>query len=297
MNPGILFALAAYTFWGLFPLYFRLLRDVPALEVLMHRVVWSAVVVVLILTGLRRWRWVGDVVRAPRITLRYAISAVLIAVNWFVYIWSVQNGHVIDASLGYFITPLFSVLLGRVVLGERPRPVQWTAIAIAAAGVVWLGVQSGHAPWIGIALALSFSGYGLAKKTAPLGAIEGLAFETALLLPVAMVALAWMASSGQNAFAAGDDAMRWLLLGTGPLTAFSLMLFAAGARRIPLSMLGLLQYVSPTLQLLIGVVVFGEVFGVAALIGYSLIWVALVLYAAEGVWFVRRAPAVVAAPP
>ncbi len=288
MNPGIFFAFSAYALWGLFPLYFRMLRSVPAFEVLMHRVVWSVLVVLVVLAILRRWRWVAEVIRSPRVIGRYAISALLIGVNWFVYIWSVQNGHIVDASLGYFITPLFSVLLGRLVLGERPRPVQWTTIAIAATGVLWLGAQAGHMPWIGLALAVSFSGYGLAKKTAPLGALEGLTLETFLLLPFAVGSLLWLAAHGQNALATSEPLVQWLLIGSGPVTVVALLFFAAGARRIPLATLGLLQYVSPTLQLLIGVLVYGEAFGGSALFGYALIWSALLLYAGEGVWRAKR---------
>ena len=288
MSPGILFALAAYTMWGLFPLFFGLLRDVPTFEVLMHRMVWSLLVLVAVLLALRRWRWIGALVAAPGLVWRYVLSALLIAVNWFVYIWSVSHGHVVDASLGYFITPLFSVLLGRVALDERPRPAQWAAVALAAVGVVWLALQAGHVPWIGLVLAASFSAYGLAKKTAPLAALEGLALETALLFPLALAALAWLAWSGHSAFADGDARTRALLVASGPLTALPLLLFAAGARRIPMATLGLLQYVSPTLQLVIGVVVFGEAFGRAALIGYVAIWAALALYAAEGFRHARR---------
>ncbi len=282
MNPGFAYALAAYAMWGLFPLFFRLLRDVPAAEVLMHRVVWSVAVIALVLAALRRWRWIGAATTSPGVVTRYGASALLIAVNWYVYIWSTQNGHVIDASLGYFITPLFSVLLGRYVLGERPRPMQWLAIGIAAAGVVWLGVQSGHVPWIGLVLAVSFSGYGLAKKTAPLGAIEGLAFETALLFPLAVAGLLWLAHDGHDTLATGDARSSALLVASGPLTAVALLLFAAGARRVSLATLGLLQYVTPTLQLAIGVLVFQEPFGGRALAGYALIWAALALYVAEG---------------
>ena len=286
MNPGIIFAALAYGLWGVFPLYFRALHGVPAFEVLMHRMVWALLVVVLILLVRHRWSWVREVWSAPRVLVRFAISAVLISLNWFVYIWAVNNGHVVDASLGYFITPLVNVLLGRIVLGERPRPAQWIAIGIAAAGVAWLGLQTGHLPWIGLALAATFGSYGLAKKTAPLGALEGLALETTLLFPFAFAALLWMSSQGQSAFADGDLHLRLLLLASGPLTALPLLLFAAGARRIPMTTLGLLQYISPTLQLLLGVWVFHEPFGGLSLIGYGLIWSALLLYASESL---RRA--------
>jgi chloramphenicol-sensitive protein RarD len=288
MNRGVAFAASAYTLWGVFPLYFHLLRAVPAFEVLMQRVVWSLLLLVVLLIARRHWRWLRETMQAPRILGRYVASALLIGVNWYVYIWSVQNDHVLDASLGYFITPLISVLLGRVVLGERPRPIQWVALAIATVGVLWLALRAGHEPWISLVLAMTFGAYGLMKKTAPLGALEGLALETALLFPVAIIALVWLASQGQSALMTGGDTLRWLLVATGPLTALPLLLFAAGARRIPLATLGLLQYISPTLQLLIGVLVFGEAFGGASAIGYTLIWFALSIYAVEGIVRGRR---------
>lgn len=288
MNPGILFAATAYALWGIFPLYFRLLRSVPAFEVLMLRMVLSLVTVAIILVLWRRWAWMRQVVAHPRVLGRYATAAVLVAVNWFVFIWATQNGHVLDASLGYFITPLINVVLGRLALHERPRPVQWTAIVIAAIGVLWLSIQTGHVPWIALILALSFGAYGLAKKTAPLGALEGLALETALLFPLAVVALAWMSVHGQSALMTADPALRWLLIASGPLTALPLLMFAAGARRVPMTTLGLLQFIAPTLQLLLGVWVFDEAFGGPALIGYGLIWTALALYAGESLWRATR---------
>ena len=288
MNRGIVFAGSAYVLWGVFPLYFHLLRGIPAFEVLMQRIVWSLVVLVAILVVRRRWAWLRDTARNPAIVGRYALSAVLIGVNWYVYIWAVQNGHVLDASLGYFITPLFSVLLGRVVLGERPRAVQWAAIAIAACGVLWLGVRAGHVPWVGLVLASSFSGYGLVKKMTPLGALEGLALETALLFPVAVASLLVLASHGQNALVTGDPALRWFLVAAGPLTALPMLLFGAGARRIPLTTLGLLQYISPTIQLLVGVLILGEVFSASSLFGYLMIWSALGIYAVDGLVRTRR---------
>ncbi len=297
MNPGIVLAASAYALWGLFPLYFRLLRSVPAFEVLMLRMVLSLLAVAIVLVVLRRWTWVRQVRAAPRLLVRYGISAVLVSLNWFVFIWATQNGHVVDASLGYFITPLVNVLLGRLVLHERPRPVQWTAIAIAAIGVVWLSIQTGHMPWIALTLALSFGAYGLAKKVAPLGALEGLALETALLFPAALAVLLWMGAHGQNALMTAEPSVRWLLLASGPLTALPLLLFAAGARRVPMTTLGLLQFIAPTLQLMLGVLVFGEAFGGPALIGYGLIWTALALYAGESLWRATRTARPVAAAP
>lgn len=284
MNTGIAYAALAYIFWGLFPLYFKALAGVAPLEILMHRMLWSLAVVAVILAVRRQWSWVRTLGARPALLGRFVVSALLISLNWFVYIWAVNSGHVIDASLGYFITPLFNVLLGRFVFNERLRNAQWTAVALAAAGVVWLGWRTQHLPWIGLLLATSFAGYGLAKKTAPLGALEGLTLETMLLFPIATIALAWLAYHAQSAFVAGPDATRWLLIGAGPITAIPLLLFAAGARRIPLTTLGLLQYLSPTLQLLLGAWVYHEPFGGATLMGYALIWAALLLYAVDGAW-------------
>ena len=291
MTSGIVYAAFAYICWGLFPLYFKTLSSVAPLEILLHRMVWALVIVALVLTLLRRWAWLSAVASNRALLARFVISAVLISLNWFVYIWAVNNDHVIDASLGYFITPLVNVLLGRFVLGERLGNAQWTAVALAALGVAWLSWQTGHVPWIGLILAASFGAYGLAKKTAPLAALEGLALETMLLFPFAIVALAWLVSQGQSAFVAGAPTTRWLLVAAGPVTALPLLLFAAGARRIPMTTLGLLQYLSPTLQLLLGVWLYHEPFGQARLVGYVLIWTALVLYALDGAWQRRRVQA------
>ncbi len=291
MNPGILYATLAYAMWGVYPLYFKALQAVPATEVLMHRMVWAVLVIAVILIVRGRWRWLRDVAANPRMLWRVLLGSALIAFNWLLYIWAVQNDHVLDASLGYFITPLVNVLLGRIALGERPRPVQWTSIAIACCGVVWLAVASDRMPWIALALAVSFGSYGLAKKTMPLGAIEGLALETSVLFPFAAVGLVWSMAAGHSVFLASDTTLQLLLVASGPLTALPLLLFAAGARRIPMTTLGLLQYISPTLQLALGVLVYDEPLGGSRLAGYVLIWLAIALYASESLWHTRRAMA------
>lgn len=288
MNPGIAYAALAYGVWGLFPLYFHALAGVPSIEVLLHRMVWALLAVGVILVVRRHWAWIVPTVRRPREMALFLLGALLIAGNWFVYIWAIQNAHVLDASLGYFVTPLINVLLGRFVLHERPRPAQWTAIAIAAAGVGWLAWQTGHVPWVSLVLALSFGTYGLVKKLAPTGALEALALETAILFPFAAVALLWMASQGQNAFASGTPVDRLLLIASGPITVVPLLWFAAGARRIPMTTLGLLQYIAPMLQLVLGVWVFHEPMNANRFTGYVLVWIALGLYAAESVWHYRR---------
>jgi chloramphenicol-sensitive protein RarD len=284
----MLYAALAYIAWGLFPLYFKRLSDVDAIEVIAHRTLWSMVFVALLLTGLRRWAWLGPVLRSPKLLATCAASALLLSTNWLVYVWAVQHGHVVEASLGYFINPLVNVMLGFVFLRERLRPVQWLAIGLAAAGVLWLTVTAGRLPWIALMLAVSFGVYGLMRKTAHLGALEGLSLETLILSPFAAVALLWWTSQGTSAFATGDAArIGWLLL-AGPLTAVPLLLFAAGARRITLTTLGLVQYLSPSIQFLLGVWLYHEPLAGARLAGFVLIWSALAVYSAESLWRSRR---------
>lgn len=293
MNAGIVSAALAYACWGLFPLYFRELSSIPPLEIVLHRTVWSLVFLLIVLAAMRRFAWLPLLLRQPRAVLSFAASALLLSSNWVIYVWAVNNGHVIDASLGYFINPLVYVLLGYLVLHERPRRGQWAAVAIAASGVLWLTVQAGQLPWIALVLAATFGLYGLMRKTAALGALEGLALETLLLAPVAVPLLMLWTVRGTAGWVQAEPATVGWLLAAGPFTAVPLLLFAWGARRIPLATLGLLQYIGPTLQFITGVWVFGEPFQANKLYGFGLIWLALVVYSAEG-WIVsrRRAPAV-----
>ncbi|GLS03200.1 membrane protein [Chitiniphilus shinanonensis] len=288
MQTGIVYALAAYLIWGLLPLFLKQLQGIPAAEVLLHRMVWSLVFLGIVLALRRNWRWLGEALRQPRVLGGFAVSAALLAINWFVYIWSVQANRVVDASLGYFINPLISVLIGVLVLRERLRVGQWLAIAVATAGVAWLTWQAGQLPWIAIALALSFGFYGLMRKTAALGALEGLSLETLVFFPVAGGALAWLMASGQAGFDHATPWVQFLCLMAGPITAVPLLLFAAGARRIPMSLLGILQYAGPTVQLLLGVFLWHEPFGPARAVGFALVWAALLIYTAEGFWAARR---------
>lgn len=281
MQRGVTYAALAYALWGVFPLYFVLLRKVPALEVLAHRIVWSLVVVAALLTALRRLAWLPGALRDRRVMRAFSASALLIAMNWFLYIWAVQHERVLDASLGYFITPLANVLMGRLVLHERLRRAQWVAVAIAAGGVLWLAATTTTVPWVALALAATFSTYGLLRKVAPLDALEGLAIETLLLAPLALAGLLWAAMHQGTAFQAAGPGLQALLVLAGPLTAAPLLLFAAGARRIPLNVLGMLQYLGPTLQFLIGVWLFNEPFGGARLVGFVLIWVACAFFSAD----------------
>ncbi len=281
MNSGVLYAVLAYTAWGFLPVFFKQLSNVNAFEVVMHRMVWSLVFLLCVLLVLRRWAWLREVGRQPRVLVAFAVSALLLSVNWSVYVWAIQNAHVLDASLGYFILPLVNVAFGFAFLKERPRLGQWLAVALAAAGVLWLTLQAGRLPWVALLLAISFGIYGLLRKLAKLGALEGLTLETLMLSPMALGLLAWWAWHGQGALVQGDAVtIGWLLL-AGPLTAIPLLLFGAGARRIPLATLGILQYISPSLQLLLGVWLYGEAFEPARAIGFYLIWIALALYSVD----------------
>ncbi len=288
LQRGIVQASLAYACWGVFPLYFKALQAVPPLELLAHRVAWSLLFVGALLAWQRRWAWLGPALQDPRVLRSCAASALLIALNWFLYIWAVVNDRIVESSLGYFINPLVNVLLAALVLKERLRRMQWAAVALAALGVAWLTWQAGAPPWIALGLALSFACYGLLRKTAPLGALEGLAMETLMLGPLALGFLGWLSWQGDARFAAAGVGTQALLVAAGPITAIPLLLFAAGARSIPFALLGLLQYIGPTLQLLVGVLVFREPFGTARALGFALIWAALALYSAESWWRSRQ---------
>ncbi len=283
MLPGVISAGLAFTLWGIFPIYLKLLHSVPPLEILSHRVVWSVVFLSLVLLWRRQWGWVASVRANPRIALTFIASAAALGANWVIYIWAINADRVIDASLGYFITPLFNVLFGRL-LGERLHSVQWLCVALAACGVGWLTFSAGHLPWIGLLLGISFGSYGLLRKTAPLGALEGLAVETLVMLPAACAFLLVPGSGSSHAFTSDSLTLSLLLVAAGPVTAIPLLLFAFGARRIPLSIVGLLQYIGPSIQLLLGIWLYHEPFGNEKLTGFALIWGALALFSADGLW-------------
>ena len=293
MPAGFLYAALAFVAWGLFPLYVRQMASIAPLDIVLHRTVGLLVFMALLLGALRRFAWLGPALREPRQLALFALSALLLSGNWLLYVWAVNGHRVVDASLGYFINPLVNVLLGFVVLHERLRRGQWLAVGLAAAGVAWLTVQAGQLPWIALLLAMSFGLYGLLRKTAALGSLEGLALEVLLLAPLAVPLLAWRLWQGQAGIGADATTLGWLAL-AGPLTALTLLLFAAGARRLPMASLGLLQYVSPTLQFALGVWLFREPFDAARFTGFALIWIGLACYGAEG-WLrsrQRRADAV-----
>ena len=297
MNPGFFYAAAAFSIWGLFPLYFRLIPMVAPFEVVLQRSLWSLLFLAALLTVLKRWRWLAQVWAEPRKLPLFAFSALLLAANWMVYVYAIQTHQVVEASLGYFINPLVNVLLGVLVLRERLGVVKWIAVALAAFGVAWLTWQLGQLPWIALVLGLSFGVYGLVRKTSTLGALEGLALETMLLAPLALPLLLWWTVAHNGVWTQGElGPAGWLAL-SGPLSALPLLLFAMGARRLPLATVGLVQYLSPTLQLLLGVWVFHEPFSSGRLVGFAFIWAALALVSADAIRQGLRASAAPAAVP
>jgi len=278
---GLAYGIVAYGLWGFMPVYIKAVRAAPVLEVLCHRVVWALAFLLLLSWWQGQIRDLRPALRSRRTLAVLSASTVCIAVNWLVYIWAVVNGRLLEGSLGYYINPLVNVLLGVAILGERfERPVR-IAVGIAAAGVLWLAVHLGQFPWIPLALATSFGLYGFLRKIAPVGPLAGLTIETALLFPLTGGYLAWAIGSGRSAFLAGNLSLDvWLLLG-GPVTAVPLLFFAAAARRLPLSTLGFLQYLSPTLQFLLAVFAYGEPFDRAHAVAFALIWMAVAVFAAH----------------
>jgi chloramphenicol-sensitive protein RarD len=285
---GVLYALMSYCIWGLMPLYLHMLIAVPPIEVVSHRIIWSFVLLIAVTVLRRDYSWIALLRTRPRVGWSFVVSAGLLSINWFVYIWAVGAGRVVDASFGYFINPLVSVLLAVLVLKEKLRAGQWASLSLAAAGVLWLGVAAGQPPWIGLTLAFSFGFYGLLRKLAPLDALAGLSLETAFLLPAAAGYLLWHTFEGTNSWSTNSVRLNLLLMAAGPITAGPLLGFAAGVRRIPLSHLGIIQYLGPSLQLLVGVWVFHEPFTSLKFIGFALIWLSVLAYSVEGVYFARK---------
>ena len=283
MNKGTLYAIGAYGLWGLLPLYWRALHDVPALEILAHRVVWALLITLGLVVLRREGRGLLGAFAKPRVVGVFAVSALLLSVNWFVYIWAVNAGHVVETSLGYFINPLVNVALGVLFLHERLRPGQAVAVVIALIGVLYLTFLYGSPPWIALALAGSFGAYGLIRKTASLESLAGLTLETLLIAPLALGYLLFLEYGGQSAFLHASVPTSALLIGAGLVTAVPLLLFGAGARKITLTTLGLLQYIAPTIQFMLGITVFGEPLSPQRLIGFSLVWLALAIYTVEGI--------------
>lgn len=286
---GALAAAVCYFCWGLFPLYWKQLADVDATELIAHRHVWSLAFVLGVMAAGAGFAELRAALRSRPALQWHALSGVLLTVNWLVYVWGVNHGHVLETSLGYFLVPLVNVALGRLVLKERLRPVQWTAIACAALGVALLLVRVGRPPWIALTLAVSFGAYGLLRKKSPLGPLTGLGLETLLLAPFAVAFLLWQQHTGAGALGRVSATGHVLLLSAGVVTAVPLLLFAYGARRIRLSTLGLLQYIAPSVQFALGVWVFHEPFSRDRATAFAFIWFGLALYTADNLWAQRAA--------
>jgi chloramphenicol-sensitive protein RarD len=280
-RSGLVWGLAAYASWGLFPIYFKAVAAVPALEVLAHRVVWSVVVLAIVLTVQRRWREVSAAVTEPRTLGVLSLTALLIGGNWYLFIWAVTTGHLLQASLGYFINPLVNVFLGVVFLGERMSRAGIAAVAMAGLGVGWLAARGGAVPWVALVLAFSFALYALIRKTAQVKPVPGLAVETALLAPVALLYLATTASSGGLYFGTGSWRLDLLLAAAGLITALPLLWFNVAAQSLPLSTLGFLQYLSPTGQFLLAVLAYGEPLTSDRLVAFAWIWIALGIFTVD----------------
>jgi chloramphenicol-sensitive protein RarD len=278
MRRGVLYGVGAYVLWGLFPLYWPLLKPAGAIEILGHRIIWSLVVVGVILAARRHWRWMKDV--GPGRLALLSVAAAVITVNWGTYIYAVNSGHTIEAALGYFINPLVSVLLGVFVLRERLRPWQWAAVGIGTVAVVVLAVDYGRPPWIAIVLACSFGTYGLLKKFAKTPSVESLTIETAVLL---LPALAYTIFQPHPTFTGHGADHIALLVGAGIVTAIPLMMFNSSATRVPLTVIGMLQYLAPILQFLIGLLVQHEAMPASRWVGFLLVWAALVILSVDAV--------------
>lgn len=293
MRKGITLAVFSYLAWGLFPLYFKSISAIIPTEILAHRIIWAMPFLLVVMASQHHWDWLTGLTKRPKVLAGFALSALLLSLNWLIYVWAVNNGRIIDGSLGYFINPIVNVLLGYVLLKERLRATQWIAVGVAAAGVVWLAILSGHMPWISLALAVTFGCYALLRKTAALSALEGLTLETMILFPFAIAYVLYLNSqhaSGYVAAMTNGGSLGWLLMAAGPITAVPLLSFAFAARRIPMATLGLLQYISPSMQLLVGIAVYHEPFDTRRMIGFLIIWSALGLYSVEGLWRNYRQP-------
>ena len=282
MNKGVLYAIGAYGLWGLLPVYLKSVDSVPEFQILIHRVLWSFLFLAAILLWKKDWARPWRAIKNRKTFLYFSLAAVLMGINWLVYIYGVNNDYIVETSLGYFINPLVSVLLGVIFLREHLRPLQWLPIGLATVGVLYLTVNYGTFPWIALALAGSFGLYGLFQKKAPLGALHTLSIETAVLFLPAILMLLFFQSQGTNALGHQGLRIDLLLMMAGLVTALPLLLFSTAAQMINLSMLGILQYLAPTLQFLLGVLVYGEPFTHTRLIGFSIIWVALIIYVMEG---------------
>lgn len=289
VRVGLLFGFLAYGMWGVFPLFFHLLRDIPSSEVLLHRVIWSFVFTALIIVVLGRHRLILQALKSRQLLRGLVLSSLLVSINWLVYIWSVAQGRVLESSLGYFLTPLVSVFLARFFLQEPLSRARQLAILLATLGIIWLVYRLGFLPWISLVLALTFGLYGLVRKQLALDTLSALTIETALLLPLALAYWVYLAAQGQSNFEFSANTTTWLLLLCGVVTATPLLLFASAAKKLSLSALGFMMYINPTMQFLIAIFVFDEAFDSNQLIGFSFIWLALIIFSADSMLEKRAA--------
>ncbi len=289
MNKGILYGIGAYVLWGFFPIYWKFLRGVPALQVIGHRIGWSFILLLAYILLTRQWSEFRSASFKWKTVGIYTVAAVLLSFNWLIYVWGVNAGFIVETSLGYFINPLLSVSLGVLFLRERLRPVQWIPVGLAAIGVVYLTFAYGRPPWIALSLAFTFGFYGFVKKLSPLGSLYGLTLETGIVFPVALTYLVVIGAAGTGHFMQDGALVDALLMGGGIVTTIPLLMFASAAKQIPLTIVGLLQYIAPTLQFLIGVFVYKETFDFSQLIGFGMVWVALIVFAVEN-YLANRVP-------
>ena len=292
MQNGIGYALGAYVLWGLFPIYWKWLHQVSPLQVIGHRIGWSFILLMIVILVSGQWTKFRSTL-TRRVLGIYLIAGILLSLNWLIYVWGVNNEHVVESSLGYFINPLLSVLLGLIFLKERLRPMQWVPVALAASGVIYLTWTYGSLPWIALSLAFTFGFYGLVKKLSPLGSLYGLTLETGLVFLPALGYLIFVEANGQGAFGHIGVVPDLLMIGTGVVTTIPLLMFASAAKRIPLTMVGIMQYIAPTLQFLIGVLIYKEPFSSTSLIGFSMVWIALIVFWVESVYAHREKKAVI----
>lgn len=293
-NKGIWYAIGAYSLWGLFPIYWKWLQAVPAIQLIGHRISWSFIMLMIVILVTKQWSAFRSNLTWKRLAI-YMATGLLLSVNWLIYVWGVNQGYVVETSLGYFINPLLSVMMGVIFLREKLRPAQWLPIGLAAVGVIYLTKAYGSLPWIALSLAFSFGTYGLLKKISPLGSLFGLTLETGMVFIPAVTYLIFAESQGKGAFLHAGVVSNLLMVGAGLVTVVPLLMFSSAIQRIPLTLIGILQYITPTMQFLLGVLVYKEAFPTARLIGFSIIWLALIIFWLEGV-LVNRAQSSIVKP-
>ncbi|MFW6131191.1 MAG: EamA family transporter RarD [Candidatus Aminicenantaceae bacterium] len=285
---GTWYAIAAFTTWGFLPIYWKLLKHVPSSQILAHRIIWSFLFLSIINSIKKNWHLIKKTYSVPKNRLSSVISAVILGTNWFIYIWAVNSGHIVESSLGYFINPLVTVLLGIIFLKERLKFIQSVAFLLAFTGVLFLTIQHGQIPWISLSLALTFGFYGLLRKISHVGSLTGITTETAILSPLVLLFLIYKGILGTGVFGTASLLTHLLLAGAGIMTATPLLWFTYGARRIPLTSIGFIQYLAPTFQLFCGVVIYKEAFTSTHLISFSMIWTALLIYSFSNINIKKR---------